>query len=117
MSDKPPCMVCRGSYDEHFNDKGEAITQHAYTDTGGDLKTHAQVAEQRKQSLTPPGVPMLQYLGNAGLSVGRLTEILLEKGIISTPEALYIAGIGTKPFASSEYQDPMSTPMKLVDGE
>lgn len=117
MNDKPPCMICRGAYDEHFNDKGEAVTQHAYTNTGGDLKTHAQVAEQKKQSVAPQMGPMLQYMGNAGLSVARLAEVLLEKGVISTSEALYIAGFASKPAPSSGFLDPMLPAMKPEDGE
>lgn len=115
MNDKPPCKVCKGSYDEHFNDKGEAITQHVYTDAGGDLKTHAQAAEERKSTLPAAPSPMLQYMGNAGLSVARLTELLMEKGILSTQEALYISGISaTKPIAPSGFQDPLAA-MRKVD--
>lgn len=93
---KAPCGVCRGAYKEHFDEKGTPITQHAYTEQAGDLKTHKEAAEaaggQRPQMVMQPPV----YMGNAGLSVARLVELLLEKGFLSNADALYIASMGPK---------------------
>jgi hypothetical protein len=35
--------------------------------------------------------------GTDQAAIGRLIEVLLEKNTLSTPEALYILGVGSKP--------------------
>lgn len=106
---KGPCGVCKGAYDEHFNSEGKPKTQHAYVAEGGSLMTQKEAAEARgpqKPAMMNPG---LAYMGNAGMSVARLTELLLEKNLLSPEEGLYIAGFGPKPVLETpKFRDPSS---------
>lgn len=102
------CSICRGTKREHIDVEGNQITQHMFTTIEGDLMTPAEHA--KRQSSQPPRVGIspnvLQYMGNAGVSIGRLVEVLLEKQVITPEEALYIAGMAPKPTAKSGYKDP-----------
>jgi hypothetical protein len=105
MSDttpKPPCAVCRGGYKEHFDGDGKKITAHAYTEQPGDL---------RPQPKPQPAQNPIRLVGaqtNEAGAIGRLCEVLLQNGLIDTPEALYVAGMGTKPEpeSPSQWSDP-----------
>lgn len=110
MSDatpKPPCAVCQGSYDEHFDGDGKRTTQHMYTETPGDLTTPSQRAKEQmlggqgRQQINPA---MLMGAGSNPISFGRLVEVLLEKNFIDPDEALYIAGMAGKPV--KQFADP-----------
>lgn len=101
------CAVCRGKKSEHFDVRGFPITQHAFTELEGDLVTH----KEREKQNTPPAQPQLIRLpggtANEGGAINRLIEILLNKGTLSTDEALYVCGIGPKPEQPSGFRDPV----------
>lgn len=103
----PPCAVCRGAKEEH----GPGKTQHVYTTESGQLMTQRQ-QEQMTRGMTQVQPQVIRLPGaqtNEAQAVGRLVEVLLEKQILSTPEALYIAGMGSKPEVTppaSGYRDP-----------
>jgi hypothetical protein len=97
MMSSTPCTICGGSKAEHEN------SIHAYSEKWGDLAT----PEQRRQGQQQPMMVKLPgaQTNEAG-AIGRLVEVLLEKGLLNTGEALYVAGMGEKPAAQSGYQDP-----------
>lgn len=103
---QPKCTVCGGEKKDHFDAEGKAITRHVYTVIEGALETQAQ----RQQRLQPHQVmPPLAAIGGNPMSLGRLVELLLERGVIDTPDALYVAGYGSKPekpLQTSGYMDP-----------
>jgi hypothetical protein len=80
---------------------------HAYTQLEGDLSTPQQKQQAQRSQLVPQVQPgMMLAAGTNPLSLGRLIEVLLEKSILDAPEALYIAGYGSKPSPASGYLDP-----------
>lgn len=106
MSEQP-CAVCRGAKEEH----GPGKTQHVYTTDPGQLMTSRQQEQQMRQlqQQQPMAIRLPGAQTNEAQAVGRLVEVLLEKQILSTPEALYIAGMGPKPEVlppTSGYRDP-----------
>lgn len=91
------CAVCGGKWSEHQR----ADIRHMFTKNPGELITPEEAAKKQRptqQVVFPRSVP-----GNDVQLLNRLVEVLMEKGIISTPEGLYIAGIGQKP---SGFRDP-----------
>ena len=83
------CRVCGGSKDSHFDDKGKPITQHAYTERAGDLVTHEEMA---KRQSPPPRTPVVFGPGGNPTITDRLVEVMLKRELITSEEALYIAG-------------------------
>jgi hypothetical protein len=51
--------------------------------------------EEAKKAPQVVRLPALN--GTDQAAIGRLIEVLLEKNTLSTPEALYILGVGSKP--------------------
>ena len=98
------CQVCGGAPEEHSPGK----TQHAFTEVGGQLLTHEQVAEaKRRREQAPQVIRLPGAQTNEATAVARLVEVLLEKRIMTTDEALYVAGMAGKPHsAEAHYRDP-----------
>lgn len=94
------CTICSGSKEEHFEADGKRKTIHEYTEKQGDL--HA--AQEKPAQIAPPAM-RLQMAG-ASIEVSRLVEVLMDKGLLTIPEVLYIAGVGQKPSPPSGYRDP-----------
>lgn len=104
-----PCEVCGGTKAEHYGDDGKTPrTQHAYTTTPGEMITHAEREKQQQQPqpFQVGGVPLSTMVNSQPNSVGRLTEVLLDAGVIRPQDALYIAGMGSKPNPPSGFVDP-----------
>lgn len=72
------CAVCGGTNEEH-----NEITKHVFTDKPGDLRLKPVVTERQNMKEPDSGVEM----------VSRLVEILVEKEIVTFPEALVVFGI------------------------
>jgi hypothetical protein len=111
-AEKGPCGICQGKFSEHVPPN----IQHVWVSVGGDLMTHEQKKKQEGRAPgMAPGAVIRTSMGLSPDAVGKLTEILLEKGIISTPDALYVAGMGSKPDQNklSGYRDPN---LQHVDG-
>lgn len=90
------CAICFGTRDEH----GPGLTQHAFTDREGDLVTPLEMAKRQPQ---PPR--LIQLPGgthNEGGAINRLIETLMNKGLLSVEEALYVVGVGPKPETYTE---------------
>lgn len=97
-----PCGVCKGSRKEHFDGAGRPITQHVYSPDGGLVsQVDAAKARQAQQSVIPPRFP-----GTDAQVITRLIQTLMDKGILSDPEALYIFGVGNKPEVT-RFVDPV----------
>lgn len=96
------CAACGGSQADHAPGK----TQHAYTERAGELITHEQMAKRNAPPQQPTVVRLGQAASNSAGADGRLTEVLLELGVIKVEHALYIAGMGSKPPAPSGFRDP-----------
>lgn len=97
------CRICGGQREEH----GPGLTQHAFTLNDGELVT---LEEKRKQATPGMGQPQVVRLSGGthteGGAINKLIEVLMEKGLLDVPEALYIVGIGTKPTKPSGFADP-----------
>jgi hypothetical protein len=104
---EPKCAVCHGRKSEHFDDEGRPKTQHAFTELEGDLVTHQQNAKRQPKS--PTVIQLPGGTQNEGGAINRLIETLLNKGALTTDEALYVCGIGPKPEPPSGYRDPVSS--------
>ena len=110
------CTVCSGSKEEHFDAEGKQITIHAYTELEGDLVTQEQDKKRRQQKGTLAGVPISTMVNAQPNSVGRLVEVLIDAGAIRTEDALYIAGMGSKPNSPrAEFTDPAKFFPKLKE--
>lgn len=96
---KPPCKICGAQPDEHEG------RQHAYTTVEGELVT----PDEKKKAQGGP--PQRMIIGGAVPAptdtVGRLVEVMLEKGLFTPGEALYVAGMGPKPTGKSGFADPV----------
>lgn len=104
MSDdtpKPPCGVCKGSYNEHF-ENGKPITQHTYS-PNGELVSQAEAAKKQQGQRVPFNPAML---AGSSPQVGRLVEVMMDLNLIGVEQALYVAGMGPKPSSPSGYMDP-----------
>lgn len=101
------CTVCGGAKKEHFDSDGNPTRIHVYTEVEGDLATKQQ-KEGMRISQPSPVAGMMMNMGANPVSLGRLVEILMERGLILSDEALYIAGMGPKPMPPqpSGYRDP-----------
>lgn len=97
------CTVCGGSKAEHYDEKGNKKTIHEYTEKQGDLHP-----ESPKAPVSPPRQMQL-HMQNTSVEVSRLVEVLMDKGLLTIPEVLYIAGVGPKPALPSGYRDPAQT--------
>lgn len=109
--ERPPCAVCRGAYSEHFDGDGKKITQHSYTEKEGDLVTHEEAAKRsqprQQQGMQVSPTMLAMQAGTNPLAMGRLIEVLLDKGVLTNEDALYVAGFSpTKPNRASGYADP-----------
>lgn len=93
---KGPCGICGGLPPEHERED----CAHVWVPEGGELLSKAEAAKRTKQPQSYVVRPPLA--GDTGV-VNRLVEVLLDKGILSTGEGLYIAGVGRKP---PQYRDP-----------
>jgi hypothetical protein len=101
-----PCTICKGSKAEHFDNHGQPTRQHAYTTKDGDLVTNQEMAKRNQpQGQRTPFNPAMLMGGNP-MTAARLTEVLLEKGVLTTDDALYIAMMGPKPTPKSGFMDP-----------
>lgn len=99
----PLCSVCKGEKKDH----GEGKSIHAYTTQGGFLATHAQAQKQNQQPQVLR-VPMPQAPLHP-TQVDRLVETLLDKGVLTREDALYIAGYTKEkpaPAAPAQFMDP-----------
>jgi hypothetical protein len=102
----PICVTCKGPKSTHFDDDGKSITQHQFTteqeENPLETKDQRTKREAKKRAAERPGLgpTTLMGLGVNPLAIGRLVEILLERQLISTDEALYVAGMGGKPKAA-----------------
>lgn len=72
------CIICNGTRQEHSE-----LTRHVFSLTPGDLRPKPQLTE--RQPMKEPDA--------AFQVVGRLIEVLLEKEVITGPEALLCFGI------------------------
>lgn len=72
------CVICSGTREEHGDQ-----TRHVFTLVPGDLRLPPKTVERQ---------PMKQP-DSAMMVVSRLVEILLDKGVLETPEALMCFGI------------------------
>lgn len=95
------CKICDGTKAEHFDESGQKKTIHEFTTREGDLRPPKEKPEIRPEQM----VTRLQMPG-AALEVTRLVEVMMDKGLLTVPEVLYIAGVGPKPAAPSGYLDP-----------
>lgn len=101
---EPLCSICGGTRAEH---EGRV---HAFTEQPGQLETQAQ-QKKRQEALAGSGPLAIKVPGGSdNLMVTRLIEVLLEKGVLNAPDALYITGVGSKPAPPSGFQDPSSHP-------
>lgn len=98
----PLCAVCKGEKKDH----GEGKSIHAYTTTPGGL----EAANRSEQKSGPQAVFIPPGGVHSPQAMGRLLEVLLEKGVISAPDALYVLGVGTKPNPESETSHPFYQP-------
>jgi hypothetical protein len=106
------CKVCGGRKSEHFDDKGFPVTRHAFTELEGDLVTHREASKRSSGGREQP--MMIRLPGatqNEGGAINKLLEIMIDRGTLTTAEALYICGIGPKPEQASGYQDPAMPPV------
>lgn len=72
------CMICNGTREEH-----NELTKHVYTETAGDLRLRPEVTERQSMKEPDSGVEI----------VSRLIEVLVEKEVLTMPDALLIFGI------------------------
>lgn len=98
------CTICRGRKSEHIDEKGVQISRHAFTTMEGDLVTPEQMAKRQAPQQTARVQIPATMAGNVQL--GRLVEVLLEKGLLTAEEALYVGMMGPKPELQSGYRDP-----------
>jgi hypothetical protein len=99
-----PCGICEGSPGEHDSPN----VQHVWVPQGNtELITKAEAAKKRAQSQRQP-MMVLGSQNQVNEAVGRLVEVLLGQKMISTEEALYVAGMGPKPdyTPASGFRDP-----------
>lgn len=85
---KPTCAICGGSEEEHTPDR-----QHAFTTTPGELKTPAQVQKEKEGARS--GMVMVAHPPPKDIAE-RLVILLLDKGLITSEEALYVS-LGRRP--------------------
>lgn len=111
MMEDPICTACSGKKSEHFDGEGKPITRHMFTEREGELQTREAAEKNQQQQLSGPSVIRLPgaQTNEAG-AIGRLCEVLLENNMMSTAQALYVAGMGSKPEASSGFADPAAHP-------
>lgn len=98
------CTACGGKKEDHFNSDGKPITRHMFTEQEGELQTREAV--EKKLQTGPQLIKLPGAQTNEAGAIGRLCEVLLENGQMSTPQALYVAGMGPKPEAPSGFADP-----------
>jgi hypothetical protein len=102
------CSICSGTKAEHKN------SRHAFTTIEGDLTTPE---EMRKRNAPPTPPQLIRLPGgthNEGGAINRLIEVLMNKGIFSTDEALYICGIKPTLEAPSGFADPAVEPRRVM---
>lgn len=103
MGDQGKCSACGGAREEH----GPGLTQHVFTLRDGELKSHDQVErESRQSSQGPVAIRLPGAQTNEAGAIGRLVEVLRDKGLLSDAEALYVAGMGSKPEKKPQFRDP-----------
>lgn len=108
MKDKGPCTTCRGAYSEHFDLEGRQLTQHPYTSEGHNLTTKREREKERQAQQQPQLRMTLPSAGSDSATIGRLVEVLIDKGVLTVEDGLYIAGMGKKQSTPSGYRDPAS---------
>lgn len=96
-----PCGICKGKKSEH----GPGKTQHVYSPEG-QLKTHKQEEAEQQRQAGPQLIRLPGAQTNEAGAIGRLCEVLMDNGLMSQEQALYVAGMGTKPEKMSGFQDP-----------
>ena len=104
QTNDPICVTCKDKKSNHFDDEGKPITQHQFTtEEEPKLESREQRSRRLAKSQHPSSGANLAALVNAQPnSVGRLTEVLLDKKIITAAEALYVAGMASKPEGSGD---------------
>jgi hypothetical protein len=98
------CTTCHGKFSEH---EGRI---HPFTSGVAELSTPREreeaAAKQRQQQVR---VQLPQINGTDGAAIGRLLDLLMDKGVLTERETLYVLGVGMKPEPlndASGYQDP-----------
>lgn len=106
------CGVCGGSKQQH--DRPDV--KHAFR-ADGQLQSKEQAAKEAAQS-TPRVVRLPGAQTNEAMAVGRLVEVLIEKGVLTHADALYVAGMGQKPAEQYPgYLGPESGHLWLTSGD
>lgn len=106
MYDQEKCTLCGGTRAEHEG------RQHQFTKEGDqvELSTQRERAEAvRRQQGTPMRLSLPPISGTDGQAIHRLIELMLDKGLFTAEEALFILGVGSKPELLNDrsgYQDP-----------
>lgn len=92
------CAICGGAQEEH----GPAKTQHAYTETPGELKSHRQVQQEQAK---PGPTFMVPPQSRAEEKLDRLVRVLVANRTVSATQAY---GILTGHFVEEDqFADPM----------
>ena len=106
------CGVCGGSRESH----DRADVKHAFR-VDGQLQSKEQAAKEAAQS-TPRVIRLPGAQTNEAGAIGRLVELLMEKGVLSGADALYVAGMGQKPSEQYPgYLGPESGHLWLTSGD
>lgn len=76
------CVICGGARGEHGN------SQHMFSLIPGQLITKEQYEKDQPKKIPLP---------HDKSPLGRLIEVLVVRGVIDLPEALYVADLGPRP--------------------